>query len=94
MLLSLVFLPIYFKKGKTWFRGYGCCEFLNGCHNPFAKAKPRSDEIDSFGKVTWLCDSHYEETLRIRNWVNKVYESKRIVSTEEMKRFKESGHRE
>lgn len=93
IILALV-LPWYLQsKSKTWFRGWGACEWLNSsciC----SKAKPRSDvhRICS-NEPEWLCDNHYQETLRIKEYVNRVSNERRTVSADEAKRFKESGHR-
>lgn len=93
-LVLAVALPITLQsKSKTWFKGWGACEWLNSTCT-FSKARPRSDTHYCFSnEPKWLCDNHYEETLRIKEYVNRVSNERRVVSTEEAKRFKESGHR-
>ena len=93
IILAFVLPWVLDSKSKTWFRGWGACEWLNStcmC----SKAKPRSD-VHRFSSTDpeWLCDNHYEETLRIKEYVNRVADKGWIVSREEARRFKESGHR-
>ena len=94
IIFALVFPFVWHNKAKTWFKGVGACQWLNS--TCFMRAHPRSDLPDSFnnGEPSWYCNGHYEEDLRIKAWVDRVNNQNRIVSREEMKRFKESGHRE
>ena len=92
MIFAIGFPLLFLSKSKTWFRGYGACRWLNS--TCLRKAEPRSDMMDSWtGKPGWLCKSHYEESMGIRDYVNRVASERRVVSSEEAKRFKESGHR-
>ena len=93
LMFAFGFPILWHKKAKTWFHGYGACQWLNS--TCFMKAKPRSDIPDSFnnGEPSWYCNSHYEEDLRIKDWVDRIHKQNRVVSKDEMKRFKESGHR-
>ena len=59
------------KKGKTWFKGYGQCDYLNGCY--FGHAKPRPEfRLNCKGETSWYCDSHYQETLALGRMVDKL----------------------
>ena len=93
MILAFIIPFVLHSKAKTWFHGWGACQWLNSpCI--FSKAKPR-EGFHSLcsGEAEWLCDNHYEESLRIRDYVNRVSKERRAVSSDEVKRFKESGHR-
>lgn len=92
MVFAIGFPILFLSKSKTWFHGYGACRWLNS--TCLRKASPRSDMMDSWtGEPEWLCKDHYEESVRIRDYVNRVSNEGRTVSVEEAKRFKESGHR-
>lgn len=77
LIFALCFPFLFDKKGKTWFKGYGQCDFLNGCY--LGHAKPR-DEINSFsGEQSWYCDNHWQEHLAIGRMIDAVV-NKRITN--------------
>lgn len=94
IIFSIGFPILWHRKSKTWFKGVGACQWLNS--TCFMRAYPRPDLPDSFNndEPSWYCNNHYEEGLRIKEWVDRVHSQNRIISREEAKRFKESGHRE
>lgn len=61
---------LHHKKAKTWFRGWGACDFF-GCY--FGHGKPREGQINHDGSTRWLCDSHYVEDQAIKNMVDRLY---------------------
>lgn len=65
--------------------GWHSCHWINSI---CIRRGIRHSDLDEY-----LCNTHADESRRIREYVDMVSSQKRVVTSDEAKRFKESGHR-